>query len=165
MPLNTLLSRHSRYYPDKLAVVFEGQRLSFAEFNVRVNRLANALLGMGIRKGDKVATILSNCLEVLDIYQVASKTGIVVVPLSPLLRGDGLSNLINDSDSVAVITQADMASHLNEVRSQLTRVEEGRFILIDADLSGFRHPEYMSVLFKRKVGKTPGQYRDEFAGR
>ncbi|MFW2340195.1 MAG: class I adenylate-forming enzyme family protein, partial [Acidimicrobiia bacterium] len=138
MPLNTLLARHSRYYPDKLAVVFEGQRLSFTEFNVRVNRLANALLDMGIRKGDKVATILSNCLEVLDIYQVASKTGIVVVPLSPLLRGDGLSNLINDSDSVAVITQADMASHLNEVRSQLTGVEDDRFILIDADLPGFR---------------------------
>ena len=34
-----------------------------------------------------------------------------------------------------------------------------------ADLAGFRHPEYMSVLFKRKIGKTPGQYRDEFAGR
>ena len=138
MPLNTLLSRHSRYYPDKLAVVFEGHRLSFAEFNARVNRLANALLGMGIRKGDKVATILSNSLEVLDIYQVASKTGIVVVPLSPLLRGDGLSNLINDSDSVAVISQADMAPHLDEVRNQLTGVDEGRFILIDADLPGFR---------------------------
>jgi acyl-CoA synthetase (AMP-forming)/AMP-acid ligase II len=138
MPLNTLLPRHSRYYPEKLAVVFEEHRLSFFEFNRRVNRVANALLGMGVRKGDKVATILSNSLEVLEIYQAVAKTGIVVVPLSPLLRGDGLSNLINDSDSVVVISQADLAPHLNEVRARLTAVADDRFILIDADLPGYR---------------------------
>jgi acyl-CoA synthetase (AMP-forming)/AMP-acid ligase II len=138
MPLNTLLPRHSRYYPEKLAVVFGEHRLSFFEFNRRVNSVANALLGMGIRKGDKVATILSNSLEVLEIYQAVAKTGIVVVPLSPLLRGDGLSNLINDSDSVAVVSQADLAPHLSEVRTRLTAVADDRFILIDADLPGFR---------------------------
>jgi len=138
MPLNTLLTRHSRYYPEKLAVVFEEHRLSFFEFNRRVNRVANALLGMGVRKGDKVATILSNSLEVLEIYQAVAKTGIVVVPLSPLLRGNGLSNLINDSDSVVVISQADLAPHLNEVRDRLTAVADDRFILIDANLPGFR---------------------------
>jgi long-chain acyl-CoA synthetase len=138
VPLNTLLSRHTRYYPDKLAVVFEDNRLTFVEFNGRVNRLANALLEMGIGKGDKVATILSNSLEVLEVFQAVAKTGIVVVPLSPLLRGDGLSNLINDSDSIAVIAQADMAPHLDEVRGRLTAVAADRFILTDADLSGFR---------------------------
>lgn len=137
MPLNTLLTRHTRYYPNKLAVVFGEQRLTFADFNGRVNRLANALADLGIRRGDKVATILGNSIEVLDIYQVAAKTGIVVVPLSPLLRGVGLSNLINDSDSVAVITQADMAAHLDEVRPQLTAVDDDRFILIDEPRPGY----------------------------
>ncbi len=138
MPINTLLSRHSRYYPEKPAVVFEDRRFTFSEFNARVNRLANALLGLGIGKGDKVATILSNSLEVLEIYQAVAKTGIVVVPLSPLLRGEGLANLINDSDSSAVISQADMAPHLNEVRERLTGVADDRFILTDAGLPGFR---------------------------
>ncbi len=137
MPINTLLTRHTRYYPDKLAVVFEDHRLTFREFNARVNRLANALLGMGIGKGDKVATILSNSLEVLEIYQAVAKTGIVVVPLSPLLRGEGLSNLINDSDSVAVLSQADMAPHLDEVRDKLTLVAGNRFILTDGARPGF----------------------------
>lgn len=138
MPINTLLSRHSRYYPGKLAVVFEDHRLTFSEFNKRVNRLANALLGLGIGKGDKVATILSNSLEVLEIYQAVAKTGIVVVPLSPLLRGEGLANLITDSESIAVISQADMAPHIHEVRERLTAVADDRFILTDADLPGFR---------------------------
>lgn len=137
MPLNTLLTRHTRYYPNKLAVVFGEQRLTFADFNKRVNRLANALAGLGISRGDKVATILANSIEVLDIYQVAAKTGIVVVPLSPLLRGEGLSNLINDSDSVAVITQADMAPHLDEVRPRLTAIDDTRFILIDEPRPGY----------------------------
>ena len=138
MPINTLLTRHTRYYPDKLAVVFEDHRLTFSEFNKRVNRLANALLGMGMRKGDKVATILGNSLEVLEVFQAAAKTGIVVVPLSPLLRGEGLSNLINDSDSAAVIAQADIAPHVAEVRNHLPAVPDDRFILIDADMPGFR---------------------------
>jgi acyl-CoA synthetase (AMP-forming)/AMP-acid ligase II len=139
MPLDSLLARHARYYPDKPAVVFGGRRLTFREFNGRVNRLANALLGDGLRKGDKVATILGNSLEVLEIYQVAAKTGIVAVPLSPLLRGEGLSNLINDSDSVMVVTQAETAPHLDAVRDALRRVSPDRFIVADADgLPGYR---------------------------
>ncbi len=119
MPLDKLLTRHARYYPDKVALVFEDQRFTFEQLNRNVNRLANALAGLGIGKGDKVATILSNCPEVIEVYQVAAKTGIVVVPLSPLLRGTGLTNLINDADSVAVITQAAMAPHLDAIRDKL----------------------------------------------
>jgi len=137
MPLDTLLARHARYHPDKTAVVFGEHRPAFAELNRRVNRLANALAGLGIAKGDKVATILDNSLELLEMYQVAAKTGIVVVPLSPLLRAGGLSNLINDSDTVAVITQSSMVPHLDAVRGQLVGVD--RFILTDApDAPGYR---------------------------
>lgn len=130
MPLDTLLARHARYYPDKTAVVFGGHRLTFREFDVRVNRLANALGGLGIAKGDKVATVLDNSLELLEVYQAAAKTGIVVVPLSPLLRAGGLSNQIVDSDAVAVITQRSMVPHVDAVRDRLGGVD--RFILTDA---------------------------------
>ncbi len=130
MPLDKLLTRHARYYPDKVALVFEGRRLTFDQLNRRVNRLANALAGLGIGKGDKVATILSNSIEVIEIYQVAAKTGMVVVPLSPLLRGTGLTNLINDADSVAVIAQEAMVPHLDAIRDDL---DPEVFILTDAD--------------------------------
>ena len=137
MPLDGLLARHARYYPDKTAVIFGEQRLTFRDLDRRVNRLANALHVLGIGKGDKVATILTNCLEVLDLYQVAARTGIVVVPLSPLLRGEGLSNLINDAGSVAVVTQAAMVPHLDAVRDDLA-VDAGRFILTDGeDTAGY----------------------------
>ena len=139
MPLNTLLSRHARYRPDHLAVIFEEHRLTNAQFNQRVNRLANALRGLGLEKGDKVATILNNSLEILEIYQAVAKLGLVVVPLSPLLRGEGLSNLINDSDAVALITFKKMAAEVDKIRSALQNVSADRFILIDAaDMAGYQ---------------------------
>src|SRR3990172_8093268 len=105
MNIGTLLPRHARYRPDHPAVVFEDQRLTFRRFNARANRLANALGAAGLAKGDKLATVLPNCLELLDVYWAAAKTGIVVVPMSPLLQEAGLTTLLRNSD--AGLTDAD----------------------------------------------------------
>jgi acyl-CoA synthetase (AMP-forming)/AMP-acid ligase II len=138
MPINTLLTRHATYRPDHLAVVFEDQRLTFAQFNRRVNRLANALLDLGLQKGDKVAMILPNCLEMLDLYWAVSKIGLVIVPLSPLLRGDGLTTLINDSDSVALFTTHSMAAEINAIRVNFITMPPDRYFLTDsADTPNF----------------------------
>src|SRR5688572_12552967 len=117
MNISTLITRHARYRPNHTAVIFMDQRFTYREFNQRVNRLGNTLLGMDIRKGDKVATILPNCLEQLDVYWAAAKIGAVVVPLSPLLRGAGLARLLNDSDTSLVITIQEFVEHLEAVRS------------------------------------------------
>ena len=58
MNIGSLFSRHARYRPNHLAFVFEDQRLTWRELNQSINRLANALLALGIQKGDKVATLL-----------------------------------------------------------------------------------------------------------
>jgi long-chain acyl-CoA synthetase len=133
MSLNTLLARHARYLSHKTAVVCGGNRFSFAEFNGRVNRLANALLGLGIRRGEKVATILDNCEEVLETYHAVAKTGLVVVPLSPLLRGDGLANLLRDSDAVALITQRKTIPHIDAIRAALGAIPDHCYLVVDSD--------------------------------
>ena len=51
MNLGTLLPRHARFRPDHTAIIFEDQRLTYAQFHRSVNRLANALLNLGITKG------------------------------------------------------------------------------------------------------------------
>lgn len=137
MALNTLLARHARYRADHLAVVFEGTRLTWSEFNRRVNRLANALGALGLEKDDKLAMVVDNSLEMLEIYQAVAKTGIVVVPLSPLLRGDGLISLMNDADARALITMDRMVEHIAPVREKLA-IPDDRFILIDGDRPGWR---------------------------
>src|ERR1700704_5345220 len=104
MNIGSLPARHARYRPEHTAIVFKEHRLSFSEFNRRVNRLANALLSLEVSKGDKIATILPNCLELLETYWAVAKIGAVLVPLSTLTRGKGLVNLLLDSDVATVIT-------------------------------------------------------------
>ena len=138
MNIGALLPRHAQYRPEHLAVVFEDHRLSFRQFNARVNRLANALLAAGLAKGDKVATVLPNCLEQLDVYWAAAKTGLVVVPMSPLLQESGLASLLTNSDSAIVISTAALAPVLDRVRDRLPGIRADRWILIDGARSGYR---------------------------
>ncbi len=132
MNIGSLLPRHSACRPDHLAVVCGDYRLSFRQLGDRVNRVANALNSLGIKKGDKLALVLPNCIELLDAYLAAAQLGVVVVPLSPLLRGAGLASLLSDSDSVAVLSCATLTDALNEARVQVSTIAPDRYILTDA---------------------------------
>ena len=85
LELATLIARQARYRPDAVAVVVEGQRLTYRQFWGRVARVGNLLRGFGIGRGDKVATVLSNSLELLETYWAVPTIGATLVPLSPLL--------------------------------------------------------------------------------
>ena len=140
MNIGSLLSRHARFRPNHTAVVFQEKRLSFRQFNSDVNRLANALLALGVRKGDKVATVLPNCLELLAVYWAAAKIGVIVVPLSPLLRGKGLAALLQDSETTTVITNRDFVPVIDEIKSGLPAISTDRYILTgDAKAPGYRN--------------------------
>jgi len=135
--IGSLLARHAQYRPHHTAVVFEDRRLTFLEFNQRVNCLANALLNLGVNKGDKVATILPNCLELLESYWAIVKIGAVIVPLSQLLRGKGLLNLLRDSDTSTVITNSCFVKELHSMKSELRNISADRYLSID-DAEGFQ---------------------------
>jgi len=132
MNIGTLLPRHARYQPNRLALAVGGQRLTYREFNALVNQLANALLAKGLRKGDKIATVLPNSLELMTAYWAAAKTGIVIVPCSTLLQESGLATLLNDSDTALVLADAGAAATLNGIRHQLPMIRADRYILVGA---------------------------------
>ena len=137
MNVGSLLPRHARYRPDHPAVVCGRHRLTFRELAAEVNRLCNALHALGLRKGDKVAVVLPNCVELLYAYRACARMGLVSVPLSPLLRGAGLSSLLRDSDTAAVIACTAMVEALDEVRDELLpRIAADRWILTDAPADG-----------------------------
>ncbi len=141
MNIGTLLARHARYRPGHLALVFEGRRLTYRDFNATVNRLCHALLGAGLGKGDKFATVLPNGLELMALYWAAAKTGTVIVPLSPLLQESGLRTLLRDSDSVLVFAAPSFVGILDGLRCDLPQVPDDRFVLVGAG------------------GEAPGGYR------
>lgn len=131
MNIGSLFTRHAKYRPDHSAVVFKDQRLTYFQLNQRINRLANALLAKGIVKGDKVATILPNCVELLVTYWASAKIGAVVVPMSTMLMKNGLRTLLKDSDTALVVTNNQFAGLLNEIRADLSAIEADCYLLVD----------------------------------
>lgn len=129
MNIGGLLPRHARYRKDHPALVLKERTLTFAELNSYVNRLANALLAPGLKKGDKFATVLPNCLELMAAYWAAAKTGLVIVPLSLLLQSHGLKTLLQDSDTSLVIGDAGFAELFSQFRDELKQIPERAAIL------------------------------------
>ena len=128
-----MLAKHARHRPDHVAIVAGQRRVSYRDLDRQTNRVANAFCGLGVSRGDKVATFLSNSLEMLEVYWGAAKIGAVVVPLSPLLRGKGLSTLLRDADIGLVVTEETVAPFLDEVRPDLGGIGPDRWLLIDGD--------------------------------
>jgi long-chain acyl-CoA synthetase len=86
MLLKDMLRMTAGRVPDKPALIMGDKTLTYNELNLRVNRLAHALLDMHLRKGDRVAVLTHNCIEYYEIYLALCKIGGVMVPFNNLLR-------------------------------------------------------------------------------
>jgi len=144
MNIGTLLPRHARFRPDHLAFVVGEHRFSYQAFNAYVNRLANALLRSGVAKGEKLATVLPNSLELMASYWAAAKTGIVIVPCSTLLQKSGLANLLNDSDTVTVIADRSSAEMLMDIRDNIGGVRNIVVVGDPPDKDFIRYDEFIA---------------------
>jgi long-chain acyl-CoA synthetase len=139
MNLATILARHARSHGDRCAVIFEGQRLTWRDLDHRVNRAAQALAALGVGRGDAVAFVLPNGLELLELYWACARLGAVSVPLSPMLRGPGLAALIADSGARCVIAHCEVLGAVDAVRDALPAVAAEHYLSVGAgDAEGWR---------------------------
>jgi amino acid adenylation domain-containing protein len=98
------LERSVRQFPDKTAVVCGDRRLTYREVEEQSNRLAHALLGTGVRRGDRIAVYLENSVEaVLGVFAIL-KAGAVFLVVNPSTKGDKLAYILNNCRAVALIT-------------------------------------------------------------
>lgn len=109
MVLGDILSINARKYPKRIALVYGDSRLSYGEINERVNRLANALLSLGVKYGDRIAIRAKNCTQYAEFYFAAAKCGFIAVPINPVLKAQEFSYMIQDSGAkVLFIQEADI---------------------------------------------------------
>jgi len=87
----------ARLFGRKIGVVCENQRFSYAEFNERCDRLSDALLKLGLRKGDRVAYLSFNCHRLLEGYYGVPQIGSILLPLNIRLSPEELGYILNDS--------------------------------------------------------------------
>jgi len=96
-PLGTfaeVIYRNSFYYPNSEAFVCGSRRVSFSEFNERVNRLVHGLRKLGCREGDVIGILSWNCLEYMEVWGAAMKGGFILAHYSPRLSESELSELM-----------------------------------------------------------------------
>ena len=101
--LSDPIVENSATQPDAEAVVFETTRLTYAQLNSRVNRLASGLRSLGLKKGDHVAILLENCHQYMETYYAISKAGMVAVPLNWRLSESELGYIVEHSDAAALL--------------------------------------------------------------
>ena len=154
MPITELLTRNATYFKNDVALVeinpevtgipqvtwreyslIESGRggafrkqITWGEFDIRANRFANLLLTRGIRKGDKVAILLMNCIEWLPIYFGILKTGAIVVPMNYRYDAEEIAHCLKLADVDALVFGPEFVGRVEAVLDRVPRVKNRFYV-------------------------------------
>ena len=118
-----IIYRNALFHADDEAFVYGAERVTFSEFNARVNGLIHALTSLGLRKGDVIGILSWNCLEYMDFYGAAMKGGFIASPFNPRLHREELDYLINYSEAKILFVGPELVATVNSLRSRLPNVK------------------------------------------
>jgi len=99
----TRFDRMSEKYPDRTAIVYLGERFTYARLRDLSERFAGALADMGVKKGDRVMIYVSNCAQWVISFLGIQKVGAVLVPVSPIYTSFEIEYMIKDAGVETVI--------------------------------------------------------------
>ena len=149
MPITDILTKNADFYPNDVSLVeinpkLEDNRnmtwrefaltqstaaetyrkeITWGEFQKKSNRFANLLLSRGIKKGDKVAILLMNCLEWLPIYFGILRAGAVAVPLNFRYTAEEIAYCLNKSDSEYIVFGPEFVGRVEEIYHKVKRIK------------------------------------------
>jgi len=124
--------------PDREALVEAGggPRLTYSEVSERVSRLANALQGLGLQRGDRLAVMAVNSADYVVTYFAAATIGVTFVPLNHRAKDEELTYMLNVSRAAAVFVSERYVPLVDRIRASLTHVRE--LIAYDGAPAGYR---------------------------
>lgn len=117
--LGDTLALHAQLFPDKIGAADLERKLTFRLWYSRACRLANALIGIGLGKGDRVCVLAYNCVEWLEIYAAAGLAGIVAVPVNFRLTGTEVRYIVENCEAQALIVQDELVGVIESIRADL----------------------------------------------
>lgn len=117
-----IMYRNALLYPDRKVFVYGQKRITFSQYNSRVNSLIHALGDMGLGKGDGVGVVSWNCLEVTDVTGAAMKGGFIVSPFNPRMQPDELVHIINYSEVKVLFVGKELVETIEQIRPRLSGV-------------------------------------------
>ena len=123
MPLGDLLIENAELIPDKEAIVHGEKKVTWKMLNDHANSLGNALIEMGIKKGDKAAVLMYNQPEFVETLFAMHKTGIAPAPVNNRYVGEEIEYIINGSDSIALIFGEEFLETVRRIKPKLNKVK------------------------------------------
>jgi long-chain acyl-CoA synthetase len=128
------VDRAARHFPDKPAIVFEGQSLAYAELQRQVDRTAHGLARLGVQPGDRVVLFLPNIPAFPIAYLAAQKVGAVAVSANVMLTTEELQYLVEDSGASVLVTVAALGQAWRPLIGSLLAPE--RVVLCEGEQAG-----------------------------
>ncbi|MGA1288539.1 MAG: AMP-binding protein [Rubrivivax sp.] len=129
--LSDLIATHARLTPHRLGARDSRRDLTWSAWDARASRLAQALLGLGLRPGDRVALLGWNAIEWLELYVALARARLVAVPVNFRLKGPEIAYIVQHSQARAIVAQDDLCEVVDGVRGELS-VAAGGFVRFGA---------------------------------
>ncbi len=122
MILTEVLGKAVRLYPHKRAIVCGDKAWTYSEFGERVNRLSQALLSLGVEKGERVAILHRNCHRYLECYYGVMQIGAALVPINYRLSPQDWLDIIRDSGPRLLIVEAALRERIESVADLMSEI-------------------------------------------
>jgi long-chain acyl-CoA synthetase len=117
-PYDGMLTRTVQHFPENEAIIFKDANLTYRELDALVNAFANALLNLGIRKGQKVCLFMTNRPEFVISWFALIRVGAIVSPINPSNKEREVAYQLSNSDAVAIVVQYELLPLVEAVRSE-----------------------------------------------
>ena len=118
-----IIHRHALLRPDAEAYVYGQERVTYSEFNAKVNSLVHALQELGVNKGDSIGLLSWNCLEYAIVYGAAMKGGYILSRFNPRLGNEELNYLVNYSEVSTLFVGPEQAPIVDSLKPGLSGVK------------------------------------------
>jgi long-chain acyl-CoA synthetase len=151
--LHEALTRAAQRHADRPAIRFYGRSITYRELDNLASRFANALIGLGIKKGDRVALLMPNCPQMVLAYYGGLRAGAVMVPTSPLYVEAELQHQLEDSGASVVVCLSALYGLVERVRP---RVPTLRHVIVTNIKSYF--PGHVRLLFSLTQERQGGHH-------
>lgn len=127
LTVSDIVASHARLRPETIGACDSRRMLTFRQWDERASRLANALLGLGLSKGDRVALLAYNCIEWMELYVALARVGLVAVPVNFRLVGPEVHYIAENCQARAFVVQDALAEGVTSICDQL-EIPRERFV-------------------------------------